>query len=872
MLQINRYFNYERNNQSRSGGHIMKLPRIYFAVVAFGLQLQAGFLLAQTPTTPPKLNHVVPMGGQAGSTFELKVTCQDAELEGLYFNFPGVTAVPEGSEKTTLPKTAPMKKQITPKTPQGLVTHRFKVTLPANAPLGIQDVRVVSKGGVSNPRAFVVSDQKEFVEEEPNDDVPKAQRIELNSTVNGVILTPTDVDYYVFAGKKGQRVVLACLSTSIDSRLPAMLQVYGADGGYLGSNRGYSNNDAVFDATLPADGDYYVRVFSFSYTQGGVDNFYRLTVTTNPWIDAVFPPTVEPGKESKVTVYGRNLPGGKPDPGTVLNERVLEKLEVTVKPSADPSAAQRLDFSGFTAPPASMIDGFDLRVKGPTGQSNPFLLTYASGPVVLDAGDNDSQEKAQKLSVPGVIAGRIEKKGDQDWYAISVKKGQRINIEAFGDRLGAPIDLYFQLRDDKGTLVTEQDDNIEVLAPQFFTRNDDPPTYRFVPTADGTYYLKVTTRDAFTLAGPRHYYIVRVTTDEPDFRLVATPRNALAPDSVSLNQGGGAAYQVYVWRFGGFSEEITLEGQNLPAGVVLNAQKVPPGVKVSTLVVHANAGAANYVGGLKIIGSATVDGKKLVREVRAATVTWPVVAVNTPTITRLDRELVVAVRDKAAYQLVAGGKDVVAAQGDKISIPVKLNAQGEFKGSVQVAALNPPPGLVSQNVTLTMAQAGGAVTLDAKAVAGIQPGSYTIFLIGQTQPVNPKTPPAKGMAGPPNIVQISTPVTLVIVPKQLAKVTASPLAAKSNLGKDVEITVRAARQYDLSVSFKVELILPPTVKGISAKEATIKAGEDETKLIVSISPQAQVGAAQGLTIRATAMFNGNIPIVHDTKLTLSIAK
>ncbi len=850
----------------------MKMHRLYFAVVAFGLQLQAGFTLAQSPVAVPRLNHVMPMGGQAGSTFELKVICQDAELEGLHFNFPGVTAVPAGSEKTTIPTLTPMKKQITPKTPQGLVTHRFKVTLPANAPLGIQDVRVVSKGGVSNPRAFVVSDTKEFVEEETNDDIPKAQRIELNSTVNGVILTPTDVDFYVFAGKKGQRVVCACLSTSIDSRLPTMLQVYGADGAYLGSNRGYAQNDAVFDATLPADGDYYVRVFSFSYSQGGVDHFYRLTVTTNPWIDAVFPPVVEPGKDTKVTVYGRNLPGGKLDPSIVLNERVLEKLEVTVKPSADASSAHRLAYSGFVAPPGSMIDGFDFRVKGPDGQSNPYLITYASAPVVLDTGDNDSQANAQKISVPCVIAGRIEKKGDQDWFAFTAKKGQRVNIEAFGERLGSPVDLFFQLRDEKGLLLSEQDDNIEILSPQFYTRNDDPPQYRFVATADATYYLKVTTRDAFTLSGPRHLYTVRITTDEPDFRLVAMPRNNLAPDSVTLNQGGGAAYQVYVWRLGGFNEEITIEGQNLPAGITVSAQKIPPGVKVSTLVVHANVGAAEFVGGLKIIGSATVDGKKLVREIRAATISWPVIAVNTPTITRLDRELVVAVRAKAAYQLVAGGKEIVKAQGEAISIPVKLNATGEFKGSVQVAALNPPPGLVSQSATLTMAQVGGTVTLDAKAVAGIQPGSYTIFLIGQTQPINPKAQPAKGMAGPPNIVQISTPITLIIVPKQLAKVTATPLAAKGNLGKDVEIIVRAARQYDLPVSFKVELILPPTAKGISAKEVTIKTGEDETKLIVSISPQAQVGAAQGLTIRATAMFNGNIPIVHETKVTLSIAK
>ena len=61
-------------------------------------------------------------------------------------------------------------------------------------------------------------------------------------------------------------------------------------------------------------------------------------------------------------------------------------------------------------------------------------------------------------------------------YAFSAKKGQVFHIEAFADRLGAPMDLFFQLRSAQGTLITEQDDNPEILSPQFYTANTDPPT------------------------------------------------------------------------------------------------------------------------------------------------------------------------------------------------------------------------------------------------------------------------------------------------------------------------------------------------------------------------------------------------------------
>src|SRR5262249_3793801 len=167
----------------------------------------------------------------------------------------------------------------------GSAGHRFMITLPADAPPGIHDVRVVTRAGLSNPRAFVVG-EKEVAEVEPNDDVPQAQRIEIGTAVSGVIAAPTDVDYYVFQGRKGQRVVVSCLTTSIDSRLPATLHLYSAAGAALGFNRSYHHNDALLDAVLPEDGDYHVRVASFAYTLGGPEYFYRLSVSTAPWIDA----------------------------------------------------------------------------------------------------------------------------------------------------------------------------------------------------------------------------------------------------------------------------------------------------------------------------------------------------------------------------------------------------------------------------------------------------------------------------------------------------------------------------------------------------------------------------------------------------------
>jgi hypothetical protein len=491
--------------------------------------------------------------------------------------------------------------------------------------------------------------------------------------------------------------------------------------------------------------------------------------------------------------------------------------------------------------------------------------------VVLDNGDNDTQDKAQNVPVPCEIAGRIEKRGDVDWYTFKAEKGQVIAIEAMGERLGSPVDLYFQLLGDKGAVITEQDDTPEPMAPHFSARTDDPPRYRFVAPADATYFLRITSRANFTDAGPRHLYTVRIGPDEPDFRIVAMPASTVAPDTAVLGQHGGYAFNVFVWRLGGFTGDITLSAQDLPPGVTVKPQVLGGAQKQAVGVVNAGPEAAAFTGAIKLIGTATINGQKQVREMRAATIVWPVPAPNILTVTRLDRELVLAVRDKAPYSLAVGTDKIIVNQGDKISVPVKMETHWpDFKGNVTVTAGALPPGLSLNPVTLSTGNKDGAVAVfNNKGGAALPPGHYTIVLRGQTQPINPKAPPPPQMGkGPINHVQASAPITLTILPTQLGKLTVTPAQAKVQPGKAVELTVKLARQYDLPLPLQVEAIVPEGVKGISAK-TTIPADREEAKLVIEVPPDAPANIA--LTIRATAIFEDR-PVVHEAKVTLAVGK
>ena len=511
----------------------------------------------------------------------------------------------------------------------------FKITVPADAPLGIIDVRFVGKWGVSNPRAFVVGDLPEVMEKEPNNDVPEAQRVDLNTTINGTMANATDVDFYVFTGKKGQRVLASCLASSIDSRFLPEVEVYDAKGRLLASGRNYSGNDALADCTLPDDGDYYVRLFEFTHTAnipGGVSEyFYRLTVSTTPWIDAIYPAVVEPGKPTPVTIYGRNLPGGQPDPLSTQDGRVLEKLTATVTAPTDPAALSRLTYSGRVLPSGSGLEGFEYRVHGPAGASNPFLLTIAHNPVVLDNDANDTMETAQEVAPPCEIAGRFEKLRDRDWYAFTAKKGDVYNIDLQSGRLGAPTLTFLVVRDAaKKDLYESPPDNPDSFSVKFFTRCEDPAVYRFTAPADGKYYVQAGSSLADSEAGPRQYYRLRIAPDQPDFQIVVTPTAGTKPEGCNLYQGGSQSFNVFAWRRDGFAGDINLTVEGLPPGVTCPPQTLGGGARSAQLVLTAAPDAAAWSGEIHVKGAAAIKGQPVTREARAGGPTWPSVQPQQP--------------------------------------------------------------------------------------------------------------------------------------------------------------------------------------------------------------------------------------------------
>jgi hypothetical protein len=849
----------------------LSVVRRILALLVPLLALRAGNVHAQprpgSNLPAPRLMTVMPSGGKIGSSVEVTFTGTDLEgPEQLLFSHPGIKAEPLAAPepKQPQPKAAAPKRGRRGMGPP--VVSRFKVTLAANVPPGIHDVRFVNKWGVSNPRAFVAGDLNDVLEKEPNNDVEQAQRVEINSTVNGSMANPTDVDYYVFAGKKGQRVVFSCLASSIDSRFRAGLEVYDSKGRQLASGRHYNNTDALTDCILPDNGDYYVRLYHFTHTQGSAEHYYRLSISTAPWIDAIFPCAVEPGKTTSVTVYGRNLPGGKIDAFAVAEDRVLEKITIPV------TGAQGPPFSGSLTPKMAGIDGFEFRLRNDSGWSNPFLIGLARAPLVLDNGSNDTPETAQEVPVPCEIAGHVEKPRDRDWYLFTAKKGQAFMIDILSDRQGAPTYPYFMLKNDKGYL-KESDDNPDGLSLKFYVRSEDPQVFRFVAPEDGKYQLLVSSRLADTVTGPRHFYRVRITPPQPDFHLAALATDEYRPTGTTILAGGQQAFTVFALRQDGFAGEINLRVEGLPPGVTATPQTIGGTARATSLVLSAANGAAAWTGPIKIVGTATVGGKEMVREVRPASIVWPLPqGVAIPTISRVDRSIMLAVRPGAPYSLAANLDKPALVQGEKGTLKLKLTRHSpDFKTPLTVLAMPAelPPGLsINNNQPITIAPNASEGTLPINVPPNLPPGAYTIVLRTEMQMPYNKDPMAKQK---PNtlVVLPSAPATLTILPKAVANLSLSTPNATVKTGKEAEVVVRVNRLYGYNGEFKVQVVLPPGAKGAQIGDVVIPAGKNEAKLVIKAG--ATPVNLPNLTVRATAMYQGRAT-THEVKLNVNVVK
>jgi hypothetical protein len=508
---------------------------------------------------PPVASYIFPAGGQRGTAVKVRVgglnlydRCGWELLgSGLSTSKELLRTRTRWFEGPMLPLPASQRQEDYPSDMSG------EVRIAPDAPPGLRRGRLWTAEGASAGLAFMVGDLPEVIEREIDGDAVPVE-VKLPVTINGRIFPRENVDSWSFSARKGQVITAEVHAARLGSPLDSRLEVIGLDGRLIAENDDARGTDSLVSFNAPADGKYQVRIHD-SNRNGGPQFVYRLTLTADPHVTGIYPLGGRRGTKTQFSLAGANMS--------------REPVEVSLPASGD-STLHRFSVGGKL--------------------TNPVAIDLDDLPEVLEDEPNDSSAKAQRVSLPVVVNGRIDRPGDVDCWSFTGRKGEMVWLQMRGCHFGSPLHGVIEVLDEAGKTLARTLDQ-----PQ------TDPLLPFTVPRDGTYVVRV--RDFFRhRGGPAFAYRLRMTVPAPDFRM------ELASHVLSIVRAKTANLRFHVHREGNFKGPIALVIDGLPAGVT-GPPMIGPSQDQIDLRFTATVNPPIGVRRLTIRGTATINGRSVMR-------------------------------------------------------------------------------------------------------------------------------------------------------------------------------------------------------------------------------------------------------------------
>jgi hypothetical protein len=152
-----------------------------------------------------------------------------------------------------------------------------EVTVPNEPQLSALYVTPTGPNGLHGwPVSLAISDLEEVLEQKPNNEPTKATRVPVPGAVNARFHEKGEHSHFVFAAKKGQRLILDAQTQELHSPADVYMTLSDAKGAKLQTTN--PMNAPRLDFTPTADGDYTLAV-EHLHLWGGPSETYRVTVT-----------------------------------------------------------------------------------------------------------------------------------------------------------------------------------------------------------------------------------------------------------------------------------------------------------------------------------------------------------------------------------------------------------------------------------------------------------------------------------------------------------------------------------------------------------------------------------------------------------------
>ncbi len=729
----------------------------------------------------PVLNLIEPRGGQRGTELEMHFYGERLDnLQEILTLSPGIEV---GEIAVENDKHASAKIFIRP-----------------DAPLGEHGIRVRTGGGISYLRSFFVGQFPTVAEAEPNDSFDQAQRIELNTTVQGQSKSE-DADYFVVGMKKGQR-----LSAEVEAmRLGrTMFDAYAA----ILDPRGFEiascddtpllRTDPFVSIVVPEDGDYRILVREAAY-EGNDNCQYRLSIGTFPRPKAVFPTGAKAGETVEFRFIG--------DPAGDFTETITIPADTSGRLPLFP---QR---DGLQAP-------------------SPHWIAISPLPSISETEPNPGAKNATPLpDLPCAAHGIIGEAGDIDWFSFRAAKDENLTFKVIARTLRSPLDPVLSIRRATGGNLANNDD-----------QGGPDSILQWTAPEEGEYFAIV--RDHLNRGGPDFTYRLEILRRDPAIAAslpVVERDNSQKWKVIGVPRGNRYAAVV------NFSREnigcdIALEAESLPAGITIHAPPVARSVNAVPVVFEAAADAPVAGSWHRFKVRSTGDAPAVEGWLRD---TIHHIEINNqgPYHSAETDKVAVAVIDEAPFRLDLEPPPVPLVKNGTMHLKVRAHRSEGYAEPITLRFLWNPPGIGSP-ATISMPGDQSEAAYEINANGDAPPGEWQVCVLGEAN-----TP-----QGP---VLVSTAhVTLRVAEPYIG--LAMDMAATEQ-AKPVSLLAKVEHHAEFSGGAKAELLGLP--HGVKAPTVDFQHGQKEIHFPLEVAADATVGKHTALFCRVTIPEN-DAGIIH----------
>ena len=765
-----------------------------FVALALALDL-AG--LGGVSAAPPQLNDASPSGVRRG---------EDADL-----TFAGANL---GANPRLV---APFGFTVDPKAPAGSDGGKWVVRLRVDpaTPVGAYPVRLLNDEGLSNPLLVSVGQLPQVAEVEENGTFETAQVVTTPAVIEGKA-AGNDVDYFRFAGKAGQKILVDAQCARIGSGVDPSVRLTTAGRGFVASADDSAGllTDARLVATLPEDGDYVIELSDTRY-QGGGRPIYRLVVGEVPAAAEVYPIGGRSGETLGLELRGGTLPADAITAVRVPGAAGLPAAPVRLNLGA------ALDLESL---PAFSLGGFP-EVREPADASAP----------------------PPRVAAPVVLNGRIDPAGDEDRFTLAVNPGDALAIEVEASESGSALDGVLQVLGPKGNVLANADDTPATRGRQ--AQNPNPGLISPDPTLDFTVpndvrEITLAFRDLESRGGVGFAYRIKVGPAGPAFDLAPNESQIAVP------RGGTASVGLAVARRG-YNGPILVRLADPPPGFSFRPARIADGQLVGALTVSAAPDAPDGVVALAVVGETPEKGAASVRNAVKSVVFAR--QANLPTSELTQDTLPAAAVPARAVTVDAPEAPLDVAHGLGANVALKVVRTGDAAGALEVKPAEPlPPGLAAAPSKIAEKADGGSITLNT--TFDLPRGAVTVALA------------ASGKINGADRTFAVPAVTLNVV--RGVEIELDPKGREVKAGGGVELKGKVVRKAGYQGPVTVRLDNLPA--GVKAESATVAPDATEFTLNVSADPKAAAATASPSAVAAFQVNGKDYPAPPSVNVPLKV--